>query len=272
MPPYELYTGVRLDVSKHLRADFGDYVQATVVDTDNSMNSRTEGCIATMAADTLTGSWHMLRLSTNTFVTRDRFEILPLPDLLLKHLNDLAAEDGLERGGLDDPTVIAEEADDPPPLVEDSDDEDDEDIEEAAADKLARSRHLPRMIPAGGGAGVGGGIGLLGGGGGSSSQLRFVPLPSAVENPPVPEVPRVPDVPAAPPSVDESGVGQASIQPPVQIGGAAASIQPPVQIGGAPCPKPQLPMERPASMRGRERFKATDPLQHLGQPSNDVVQ
>ena len=39
--PIEQFTGMKIDVARDLRVQFGDYVQATVRNTDNSLQSRT---------------------------------------------------------------------------------------------------------------------------------------------------------------------------------------------------------------------------------------
>ena len=40
---------------RDLRVQFGDYAQATVSNTDNTMRSRTQGCIALLPTGNLTG-------------------------------------------------------------------------------------------------------------------------------------------------------------------------------------------------------------------------
>ena len=45
MSPIEQFTGMKIDAARDLRVQFGDYVQATVRDTDNSMRSRTLGVL-----------------------------------------------------------------------------------------------------------------------------------------------------------------------------------------------------------------------------------
>jgi hypothetical protein len=45
--PRELITGIQIDYNKHIRAEFGEYVQ-THEQHDNSMKTRTTGAIATV--------------------------------------------------------------------------------------------------------------------------------------------------------------------------------------------------------------------------------
>jgi predicted lactoylglutathione lyase len=95
--PLEQFTGNKIDAARDLRVQFGDYVQATVANTDNSMNSRTQGCIALLPTGNLTGSVKMWCLATDHTITRDQFQILPMPDLVIQHITSLAASEGYLR-------------------------------------------------------------------------------------------------------------------------------------------------------------------------------
>ena len=96
--PQEQFSGIKLDAKRDLRVGFGDYVEATVPNTDNTMTARTEGCIAMLPTGNPTGSVHMWTLQTKAVVTRDQFRVLPTPDTVITHLNKLAAKDGFTRG------------------------------------------------------------------------------------------------------------------------------------------------------------------------------
>ena len=74
-----------------LRFGFGDYVQATVATTDNSLKTRTENP---------TGSVLMLHLATNRVVTRDQFNVLPMPDLVVEYLTATARKEGYTRAAV----------------------------------------------------------------------------------------------------------------------------------------------------------------------------
>ena len=58
--PLEQFTGMKIDATRDLRVHFGDYCQATVRNPDNSMRSRTQGCIAMLPTGNLTGSEDVL--------------------------------------------------------------------------------------------------------------------------------------------------------------------------------------------------------------------
>jgi len=90
--------GRKVDARVDLRVGFGEYVQATVPMTDNSMKARTEGCVTLMPTRNVNGSVWCYRLSTGTLVRRDQLVSLPMPDMVIQHLNDLACQDGQHRG------------------------------------------------------------------------------------------------------------------------------------------------------------------------------
>lgn len=90
--PLEQFTGRKLDAKRDLRCTFGDYVQATVPVTDNTMSPRTQACIALFPTGNLTGSVKMWCVVTDRVVTRDQFVVLPMPDLLIVLINKQAAK------------------------------------------------------------------------------------------------------------------------------------------------------------------------------------
>ena len=99
--PQEQFTGRRLSMATDLRFGFGDYVQATVATTDNSMKTRTEGCIALLSTGSSSGSVRMLHLATDRVVTRDHFKTIPMPDLVTSHITAQALRQGFSRGAID---------------------------------------------------------------------------------------------------------------------------------------------------------------------------
>ena len=92
--PREAFSGQRVAGNRDSRVAFGDYCQCTVVNTDHSMNPRTEDCIAYLPRGTRAGSVTMLSLKTNKQVVRDDFVVLPMPESVILLLNRLAAKDG----------------------------------------------------------------------------------------------------------------------------------------------------------------------------------
>ena len=94
----EQFTGRKLDAKLDLRVNFGEYVQATVAETDNSMKARTQGCIACLPTGSLTGSVKMFCLGSKRIVTRDQFKVLPMPSYVIDYLTELATNEGITRG------------------------------------------------------------------------------------------------------------------------------------------------------------------------------
>ena len=91
LSPREKLLGRKTDVKIDLRIEFGQYVQARVPNIiSNSMSNRTEGCIALLPKDNLTGSVKFLNLSTFHEVTRDQWQELPMPDIVIERLNAYA--------------------------------------------------------------------------------------------------------------------------------------------------------------------------------------
>ena len=93
--PRELFLGRKADAKRDFRCAFGDYVQSTVAETDNSMKARTEDCVALLPTGNRTGSVRMLSLATGKVVTRDQFRILPMSVSVIQILNRMAAADGI---------------------------------------------------------------------------------------------------------------------------------------------------------------------------------
>ena len=89
----EKYLGRKTDVKKDLRIEFGSYVQAKTPNSIiNGMEDRTEGCIALMPLDTDTGTVRFLNLTTLREVNRDQWIELPIPDIVLARINEMAME------------------------------------------------------------------------------------------------------------------------------------------------------------------------------------
>ena len=92
--PHEQFSGLKLDFARDLRCGYGDYVQATVPNTDNSMSPRTMGCITLLPTGNTTGSVRMWCLATETVLIRDQFRILPMPDLVCAYITRAAELEG----------------------------------------------------------------------------------------------------------------------------------------------------------------------------------
>ena len=98
LSPREQFVGRKVDALIDYRFEFGEYVQASVPTTDNTMKSRTEGCVALVSTGNLKGSVVMLKLATGRVVTREHFVQLPMPDLVIQLINTTAEKEGMRRG------------------------------------------------------------------------------------------------------------------------------------------------------------------------------
>jgi hypothetical protein len=90
--PRELYLGRKADAKRDFRCAFGDYVQSTVPETDNSMKART---VVMLPTGNRTGSVKILSLRTGEIITRDQFKVLPMPLSVIERLNGMAVADGI---------------------------------------------------------------------------------------------------------------------------------------------------------------------------------
>ena len=88
--PRENLTGRKL--SKHdIPTIFGRYYEVTVANTDNSMNERTNSCIA-MGVDRR-GEPRFYKLATGGFVHRiSQFTLFPTPDRVINHMNNISRQ------------------------------------------------------------------------------------------------------------------------------------------------------------------------------------
>ena len=110
--PHEQFSGRPLHAPRDIRHAFGDYAQATIPHPNNTMQSRTEPCIALTHSGSLTGGVLMYAIKSGATMVRDQFRILPIPPALVTLLNKLATKDNLpplddphdEATGLDNPT------------------------------------------------------------------------------------------------------------------------------------------------------------------------
>ena len=89
--PREAFTGIKVDAKRDLRVSFGDYCQVYQPNIiKNSMVPRTVGAIALGSKGNKQGSVIFFLLDTKKVVTRDQFTILPMPQEVITHLNNLA--------------------------------------------------------------------------------------------------------------------------------------------------------------------------------------
>ena len=98
MSSREGFIGRKPDGRRDFRCSFGDYAQCTVPNADNTLKSRTEYCIVMLPLENRTGTVRMLSLGSGRLVNQDQFRVLPMPESVIKRLNELALEDGRVKG------------------------------------------------------------------------------------------------------------------------------------------------------------------------------
>ena len=99
--PFELFEGRKPDFNKNLKATFGDYAQASRNTVDNTMDTRTDGCIALYDTCNSEGTWYLYNLSTDRVIRRNKFKILPMPEIVIQHLNNMHDRERVKLGGIE---------------------------------------------------------------------------------------------------------------------------------------------------------------------------
>ena len=115
--PREKFLGRRTDYKRDIGGiAFGTYVQARVPNPNNTDAPRTEACIALVPKDNQTGTFYVLKLTTNKAVSRSHLIPMPVTDALTNHLNREALKDGYSSKDLEseEDAVEAEENKDTP--------------------------------------------------------------------------------------------------------------------------------------------------------------
>ena len=92
----ELFTGVKTNYSRDVRAEFGEYVQAHVSPSEMNIRGtqeRTVGAVALISADNDRGTWWFMGLTRGTFFRADRWTTMPVTDVVIEVLNKMHRED-----------------------------------------------------------------------------------------------------------------------------------------------------------------------------------
>lgn len=91
--PRSKMTGRKIDYKREFMLGFGDYVEAYDPKVkSNSMKSRSEPCIALYPSANISGSWILWNVKTETYVRRTHWKKLPIPDVLIDKMNELAGK------------------------------------------------------------------------------------------------------------------------------------------------------------------------------------
>jgi hypothetical protein len=94
LSPRYFLTGKHLDYVKHVRAEFGAYVQ-THEEHSSNMNARTLSAICLGPSRNEQGGHWFLSLSTGKCIHRHKWTELPSPDDAINRVNTLARRQGM---------------------------------------------------------------------------------------------------------------------------------------------------------------------------------
>ena len=94
LSPISIILGKKLASYEHLKLPFGTYVQVHADDqSHNDMSLRTIGAIALEATNSDEGCHQFLNLNTKKVITRRQYQVLPMPDNVIKRVEKLALEE-----------------------------------------------------------------------------------------------------------------------------------------------------------------------------------
>jgi len=89
--PWELFHGRKIDYKRHLKLAFGDYAEVKELrHKSNSMNARSQPCIALLPVLNYQGSWLFFNLRTRRTAIRHQWTELPVPEDVIDRLHELA--------------------------------------------------------------------------------------------------------------------------------------------------------------------------------------
>jgi hypothetical protein len=88
--PIENFMGRKINYRVDLRTYFGQYVQVSTGNTDNSMKQRTSGAIALMSSGNEKGTIIFYDLQTKRIIHRNHFTEFPINDQTIEYINALA--------------------------------------------------------------------------------------------------------------------------------------------------------------------------------------
>jgi len=97
-------TGRKIDYKREFMLGFGDYyIEAYNLKVKaNSMRQRSEPCIALYPSANISGSWVLWNLNTGEcYVRRTHWKKLPMPDMIVSKMNELAGIRKIEKGAAD---------------------------------------------------------------------------------------------------------------------------------------------------------------------------
>jgi hypothetical protein len=91
LSPRIIITSRTIDYKKHCKLEFGEYCQ-THEQHNNTMNPRTVGAIALHPTVNEQGTYLFLNLNTGKIIARNQWTVLPMPDNVMTHVNQMFNE------------------------------------------------------------------------------------------------------------------------------------------------------------------------------------
>jgi hypothetical protein len=91
--PRVAFTGIRPNYKKEFELSFGEYVESYDITckSNDAEQNRSQPCIAMYSAGNGNGSWVLLNIRTNNYVTRSTWEKMVTTDLVIARMNELAS-------------------------------------------------------------------------------------------------------------------------------------------------------------------------------------
>jgi hypothetical protein len=109
--PRSKLTGRKINYKREFLLGFGDYVECYDPKVrSNSMKPRSEPCIALYPSANISGSWVMWSLASETYVRRTHWRVLPISELVIKKMNELAGVNKIVKAENESATEKLEEA------------------------------------------------------------------------------------------------------------------------------------------------------------------
>ena len=153
LSPRAIVTGETLDYNRHVKFEFGEYVQ-THEKHDNSMTTRTIGALALRPTGNAQGSYTFFSLNSGRVITRGRATKIPMPDEVISRVHNLARQQKADRGlvfgdrnnrsTIDDATYDSDDDDDDDETYYDEDDvEADDDYDDGWIEVSSTSDTVP---------------------------------------------------------------------------------------------------------------------------------
>jgi hypothetical protein len=91
--PKTIMSGETLNYKKHLSLQVGQYCQVHEEDTPcNSQSPRTKGAISLGPSGNLQGGYKFMALNTGKKITRRSWDVIPMPDTVIAHVNALGTD------------------------------------------------------------------------------------------------------------------------------------------------------------------------------------